>query len=231
VEPEIINMDDDVTDDDHSQDNEPSFEEWSGSGIWERVENRRWEVVRDHILPMRDLVAEETSLMANLGIGRYLQNFESEVEVGPGNFKIVSSGSSLVRLADEDAESLPVCDSDVAPHPDSFDFPDSLDHEPAPGPSGVSTTSRLVPEVPVVPSSSGPSKSRKRCFGRGKKKQRKRLKDAKRRCTERMVGTRARSAESSPGRRTPSPSTLASICQYWEECLASPQYIIQSDSD
>ena len=90
---------------------------------------------------------------------------------------------------------------------------------------------RLVPEVPVVPSSSGPSKSRKRCFGRGKKKRRKRLKDAKRRCTERMVGTRARSAESSPGRRTPSPSTLASICQYWEECLASPQYIIQSDSD
>ena len=82
--------------------------------------------------------------MANLGIGRYLQNFESEVEVGPGNFKIVSSGSSLVRLADDDAESLPVCDSDVAPHPDSFDFPDSLDHEPAPGPSGVSTTSRYL---------------------------------------------------------------------------------------
>jgi len=225
-------MDDDVTEDEHSQDNETSFEEWSGSGIWEREENRRWEVVRDHILPMRDLLAGETSLMTNLGIGQYLQNFESEVEVGPGHFKIVASGESFVRL-DDVAESLPVCDSDDAPHQDSLDFPDSEEHEPVPGPSGVSNASRLAPEVPVVPSSSGPSKNRKRCFVRGKKKRRKRLKSAKRKCADSLPVSRERlkSAESSPGRRTPSPATLASICQYWEDCLASPQYVIQSDSD
>ena len=92
---------------------------------------------------MRDLLAGETSLMTNLGIGQYLQSFESEVEVGPGHFKIVASGESFVRL-DDVAESLPVCDSDDAPHQDSLDFPDSEEHEPVPGPSGVSNASRYL---------------------------------------------------------------------------------------
>ena len=73
---------------------------WSGSGIWERSENSRWIVVNNPIIPMIDRVANEYSLNPDLGIMQYLHNFEAEPELRSENARIVSNGSSIVRVSE-----------------------------------------------------------------------------------------------------------------------------------
>ena len=73
---------------------------WSGSGIWERSENSRWIVVNNPIIPMIDRVANEYSLNPDLGITQYLHNFEKEPELRSETARIVSNGSTIVRVSE-----------------------------------------------------------------------------------------------------------------------------------
>ena len=85
--------------------------------------------------------------MSNLGIGQYLKSFETEVEVCPGTFKIISSGSTLVRICiDESSNSQ----SDDSPAHSQEDAEPELD--PTPGPSGVSNMIRYIGHNSSTPS-------------------------------------------------------------------------------
>ena len=70
-----------------------------GSGVWEKSENRRWVVVMDtnHRIPSRNWTGTEVSLDPSLSIRSFVSRFEVE-EQQPGNFNVVSDGSSLVRI-------------------------------------------------------------------------------------------------------------------------------------
>lgn len=107
-------------------DDDVSSDDWSGSGIWEKTENRRWIVVDDHIIPRIDRSVPDSSLVPGLGIGQYIENFEIETEMVLNSSKLVTRGSMVVRIS-------------VELEPEEPNLPStSIDEEPVPGPSGCS---------------------------------------------------------------------------------------------
>jgi len=216
--------------DDVSTEVEKSLATWSGSGIWERVENRRWEAVANHVIPRIDPSSlGDSSLVVGLGVSDYIQNFENETDDLDRNSRVLRYGDTVIRISDDfqhnDSSTSDVHQDDVT----------SDQEDPTPGPSG---TQQLPAEPSRLPEESvqADSPTRKRVdrkFIRSKRNRRKRKKNRQRRSIF-LLGNKdlvVRSANSSPGRRSPSPNTIANICLYWEERLASPEYIIHSDSD
>jgi hypothetical protein len=221
--------------DEDGEDGEESRDEWNGSGIWEKTENRRWIAVANHIIPRIDPSAPDSSLVSGLGIGQYVENFESETQVAFNNSKLVTSGSMVVRIS---VELEPPVLASIPEQTEDLD-----ESEPVAGPSGCShkvgkndpsNSSTVDSSTEQIISPEPRSKKPRSSFVRNKRKQRKRN-----RCKSKKLfpplskrsASRVPSAASSPGRATPSPDSLARICLYWEHRLNSPEYIIHSDSE
>jgi len=198
---------------------------WSGSGIWEHGENRRWVVVNNHILPNLVSTAGESSLVGGLGMGPYVQNFEQETETEDEDFRIVTSGSTMMRLCTHNKQitgSDTITDEELAPATtrDSGVIPESTpiianielmrEDDPVPGPSSSHPRTSFRQTSDVAKRSKSYSKS----FIEAKKKQRRRKRKQKRNSlSHRRRNNRnvAISVESSPGRKSPSPSTLEKL--------------------
>jgi len=224
---------------------------WSGSGIWERTENRRWETVENHMIPAWDNTAADTSLVSGLGIGHYLQNFEEEVEgsvTTENSFRIITSGSTMMRISNSldtgqpcssetEGSGLQVLETIIE------EELSGVEAEPVAGPSGLSqimnqqchssdsTSKPSEPKKPAVKSESFKRMLRRKRSRRKRRKQRLRGGGGGAR-TRKALKVRTPSEASSPGRSTPSPDSLTRICLYWEKQLTSPDYYIPpSDSE
>jgi len=215
---------------------------WSGSGIWERTENRRWETVENHMIPAWDNTSGDTSLVAGLGIGHYLQNFEEEGSMTTENsFRIITSGSTMMRISNSLDTGQP-CSSETegSAVQELETIIEEVEAEPVAGPSGLSqtnsqqchssdsTSKTSEPKKPAVKSESLKRMLRRKRSSRKRRKQRVRGGERGRK----VLKVRTPSEASSPGRSTPSPDSLARICLYWEKQLTSPDYYIPpSDSE
>lgn len=232
---------------------------WQGSGIWEREENRRWQVVTDPIIPGRSRPASDSYLVTGLGVSHYLSCFEAEVAaVSSANTRIITSGSTIIRItenleqsddeeeAEEEDGSTGAADAEGVADDGGYD--DS--GEPVAGPSGCQhrhrrrSTSRpteggnQVPEASTDSLATNEQQQQKEeeeyRYRRPGQRQRKRWR-RQRRCDKRYYywqrtetaaaggpgrsrarAVYVRSAESSPGRDSPSPASLARIVLYWD---------------
>jgi len=214
---------------------------WSGSGIWEHGENRRWVVVNNHILPNLVSTAGESSLVGGLGMGPYVQNFEQETETEDEDFRIVTSGSTMMRLC---AHTKQITSSDTiieelapATTRDSGVIPESTpiianielmredDSVPGPSSSHPRTSFRQTSDVAKR------KKSYSKSFIKAKKKQRRKRKQKRNSTSHRRIKSRnvAISVESSPGRKSPSPSTLEKLKLSLDTRVVSPKCIVYLD--
>jgi len=185
-----------------------------GSGIWEKSENKRWVVVDTslHRIPRRNRMTSEGSLDPSLSITSFVTNFEVE-EQQPSNYRVISDGSSLVRIDEDNNDEV---EEEIE------------DEDPMEGSSGTQQTRRVTvrarrkssnvssPErILPPPEVAEPSHSR----GRRKRRRGKRKKvlmlngvlpEKKKKKSSREI---ILSVESSPGRDSPSPETLNRIVQ------------------
>jgi len=255
-------------------------EHWSGSGIWERTENKRWIAVRNHRIPSRSRTVSESNLVLDMGTGQFVQNFDSipsQNSEADQEFRIVASTQSIIRLTVPDVRAEAVASTSAASTSapsfsgsssssrllvDSVSAPLEDLGEPVAGPSGRNHSHNLSghqPDIRGHPSNlartsedggrergEGSSHSSRLNSYLRRKLRRKRTRKKKRNQRKKLLNESARfasysaprqkislsrSVDSSPGRDTPSPSSLAKICLYWEQRLASPEYVILSDSE
>jgi len=281
----LHNEDSDTEEAGEVQDNEAeSQENWSGSGIWERSEERRWIAVSNHRIPSRSRTVSESNLvLVDMGTGQFVQNFDSQPSQNSQSdqeFRIVTSTQSIIRLnvPDTGDEAVPSTSraSTSAPSSsfsgssnssrlviDTVTTPSEDLGEPVAGPSGRSHSHNLAGHQPDIrghssnlarsvqegrdngeTASSHSNSSRLNSYLQRKmrrKRNRKRKRNPRKKLPRsgrfdsssapRQKISLSRSVDSSPGRDSPSPATLAKICLYWEQRLASPEYVILSDPE
>ena len=173
-----------------------------GSGVWEKSANSKWITVaeKSHKIPRRARIRSEGSVDPSLGIHSFVNSFELEIPADGTNSVFISDGASLVRL------------DSVADATDNID-------EPGPSTSSrVSVTSRRrsdhisspnreeQPEdVESEQQTSTPIRSRR---SRRRKRKKLQIVSDKERRIRRPVCI---SADSSPGRDSPSPESLTRI--------------------
>ena len=185
-----------------------------GSGVWEKSENRRWVVVMDtnHRIPSRNRTRSEGSLDPSLSIHSFVSRFEVE-EQQPGNYNVVSDGSSLVRI-----DRVGDLDEDTAGQ--------EQEEDPMEGTSGSQTrrvnararrqSSHLSSPEHIPP----PPSDVETVQSRGRRKRRQRRKKKVFLLSGNFIGRKKKwkrevilSVESSPGRDSPSPDTLRRIVE------------------
>jgi len=185
-----------------------------GSGVWEKSENKRWIVVVDsslHRIPGRNRTRSEGSLDPSLSIHSFVSNFEVE-ELQPSNYRVISDGSSLVRVDREEGT------------------PGNEEEDPMEGSSGTQQTRRvnvrarrrsshlsspehLPPPVVETVSSSGGRRRRRR-----RRKKKVFLVSGNSSGRKKWKREIILSVESSPGRDSPSPDTLRQIVERKLSC-------------
>jgi hypothetical protein len=186
-----------------------------GSGVWEKSENKRWVVVMDtnHRIPSRNRTRSEGSLDPSLSIHSFVSRFEVE-EQQPGNYNVISDGSSLVRIDRvEDMEEDPAVQGQ--------------EEDPMEGSSGSQTrrvnararrrSSHLSsPEQNPPP----PPPNVETVQSKGRRKRRRRRRKKVFLLSGNFIGRKKKwkrevilSVESSPGRDSPSPDTLRRIVE------------------
>lgn len=230
---------------------------WSGSGVWERTENRRWIAVHQHRIPNRKRSISESSLVTDLGTGQFVNRFEfvepSDNSENSDQFRIVVSKESMIRLktsiASEDCSVPGTSSSGDDPVPGPSSAPQSGDSPARPGTSSQQDHSRRearrINTLLHRTLSKRAKKNRKnkkrarqrkrdlrnfqRDFGQSQQQRLRREGGGGSTPKRRIMLTR--SADSSPGRNSPSPTSLSRICLYWEKRLASPEYVILSDPE
>merc|ERR1711936_1313101 len=71
----------------------------SGSGVWEKCENRKWEIVTNtkHRIPSRTRMRSEGSLDPCLSIHKFIANFDVEEEQ-PNASRLISDGNTVIRV-------------------------------------------------------------------------------------------------------------------------------------
>jgi hypothetical protein len=92
-------------------------------------------VVSEPVIPSRSRLAPESYLVTGLGVSHYLSNFEAEVAAAVGNTRIISSGSTIIRIT----EDIVVDDDDDDNGDDDegdVESGDEVAAEPVAGPSG-----------------------------------------------------------------------------------------------
>ena len=82
-----------------------------------------------------DRTSTDSSLVSGLGIGQYVENFESEAEIALKNSKLVTCRSMVVRISVE-----------LEPDQPTSSSPDE-EQEPVPGPSGCSHGGQSTPNT------------------------------------------------------------------------------------
>ena len=189
----------------------------SGSGVWERSENRRWVVVRNtnHMIPSRTRARSEGSLDPCLSIQRFINNFDVEQ---PNNYNVVSDGNTVIRIDNvEDTQGEAdgvVGNSEQEPEEDPMEGSSEsqtrrVKTRARRRSSHLSSPEQLPPQVESVQ-----VKARRR---RRRKKKRSKFvlsgnfSGRKKRWKRREVAPL--SVESSPGRDSPSPDTLRRIVE------------------
>lgn len=244
------------------------------------------------MIPSRSRLNSETYLVTGLGVSHYISNFEAEVAAVSENTRIISSGSTIIRITENLETSEPPPDARGTAQRRSADNGETAaaaeGEEPVPGPSGCQhrhrrrSASRPTEytdqnqDQPLMISISPSAEERKLRRRRRCRRQRRRYRHhnhqqqqqqeqhelqaaANPSWTGRAGGkTYVRSVESSPGRDSPSPASLARIVLYWErvkveqkgqtrtrslsadsytgevakcgnESVSSPEYLITSD--
>jgi len=205
---------------------------WCGSGVWEHTENRRWVAVENQILPNLDENAGESSLVAGLGVGQYVQNFENEADIDNANYEIVTSGSTMIRIGTKREEERAAEGSSSGSRLHEIDInlnvEDVNDLDMATGIVNTATTHTSIEDPVPGPSnfrdqqsndggqtSTRNSSMRPSNFVKTKRNQRKRQKSRRRKLLNRSRGFARNgplSVNSSPGRNTPSPNSLEKLC-------------------
>ena len=97
-------------------------------------------MVRNPVIPSRDQAAADSSLVSGLGIGHYLGNFEPETQLVTGSCRIVTYGSTVIRISEVVVEE-PHCTEDPLPTL----MEEEEDDEPVAGPSGAASSSASGP--------------------------------------------------------------------------------------
>ena len=167
----------------------------SGSGVWEKSGNSRWVVVAEtsHKIPRRTRTRTEGSVDPSLAIHNYINSFEIELP-REGEPLLVNDGSSLVRL-----------DQNVSPGAESDQ----------PGPSRAAVHTRRLSSPSTSHNQSLESEQHNNSVS--SRRSRRRHKNRKRKVEPVVRESRERtryvciSAESSPGRDSPSPDSLTRI--------------------
>jgi len=205
---------------------------WCGSGVWEHTENRRWVAVENQILPNLDENAGESSLVAGLGVGQYVQNFENEADIdNNADYEIVTSGSTMIRICTKREEEQTGEGSSSGSRLHEIDInlnvEDGNDLDMVTGMLNSTTTHTSIEDPVPGPSnfrdqqsdggqtSTRNSSMRSSNFVKTKRNQRKRQKSRKRKLLSLSRGFSHKgplSVNSSPGRNTPSPNSLEKLC-------------------
>ena len=163
----------------------------SGSGVWEKSGNSKWVVVAEtsHKIPRRTRTRTEGSVDPSLAIHNYINSFEIELP-REGEPLLVNDGSSLVRL--------------------DHGSPGAETDQPGPSRAAVQTrriSSPSASQNQSLESEPGTSSRRSRRRHRNRKKK---VEPVARQSRERTRYV-CISAESSPGRDSPSPESLTRI--------------------
>ena len=189
-----------------------------GSGVWEKSENKKWEVVmgNNHRIPSRTRTRSEGSLDPCLSIHRFIHSFDIE-EQQTSNYSVISDGSTMIRIDNE---------TDTVNEADGENIITAVvqEEDPLEGSSGsqtrrVKTKSRRRSSTLSSPEQlpSENNSVQKQVKKRRRRRRRRKVIMQSRQFSSRREKWKNRevplSVESSPGRDSPSPNALRRIVE------------------